>query len=142
MVLVAPIEADLRIGLINDDAHDRFLVREGLSALPQKVAVIEYTNSEDALAAMVEGYEKGELPAEFLAFDINMPMADGFGLMGAFMAHHFTGVPLILLTSADDPDMHKKAEALGANAVLPKSMDKQAQETLTRLIVEFWARRH
>jgi len=65
-----------------------------------------------------------EVAATVVLVDLRMPEVDGFDVTAALRAHPDThDVPVILLSSEDDPDIKTKAFAVGANDYMVKWPD-------------------
>jgi DNA-binding NarL/FixJ family response regulator len=98
-------------------ADDQALVRMGLKALLGSFnhlqVVIEAENGEQLLQAL----SSNEI--DVILSDIRMPGMDGFGLLGKLREQDIQ-IPVILLTTFDEPDFPLQAAATGAQGFLLK----------------------
>jgi len=98
-------------------ADDQALVRMGLKALLGSFnhlqVVIEAENGEQLLQALSSN------EVDVILSDIRMPGMDGFGLLGKLREQDIQ-IPVILLTTFDEPDFPLQAAATGAQGFLLK----------------------
>jgi DNA-binding NarL/FixJ family response regulator len=117
----------IRIALADDQA----LVRGGLRALlgdfPQLAVVAEAADGAALLAAL------DAHPVDLVLCDIRMPGMDGFALLEAMRASG-RGIPVILLTTFDEPELALRAAAAGARGFLLKDASPEdLLEAITRV---------
>ena len=121
-------EALLEVLLAEDSLATREVLRVLLEEQGFRVRVA--ADGEEALARVAE-----ELP-DVLVTDINMPRRDGLSLTRQLRAEARTNrLPVILLTSIDDPVTQASGAAAGADAYLLKSRFNAGvlRETLARI---------
>lgn len=112
---------------------DHALLREGLVALLQ-----QFERSVDVLQASdtVEGWRLAEahpdLDAVFL--DLNMPNQNGMEVIPVF-AKRRPKLPVIVLSSSEDPNDVSRALKLGAVGYVPKSASPQNVLSALRLVL-------
>jgi CheY-like chemotaxis protein len=70
-------------------------------------------------------------PADLIISDVRMPLLTGLELLAGLRESSWT-TPIILITAFGDPDLHEKAQRLGAAAVLDKPFDLDVLRTLVR----------
>lgn len=114
----------LRIALADDQA----LVRHGLKALLETLGGIEVVLEAAEGDSLLEALESNEVDAVLV--DIRMPRRSGVGVLKA-LRERGNLVPVILLTTFDDPQVLKEAINAGAAGYLLK--DAQP-ETLKRVL--------
>jgi DNA-binding NarL/FixJ family response regulator len=115
----------LRIALADDQA----LVRHGLKALLQTLGGIEVVVEADNGDRLLQALATSEVDA--VLADIRMPGCSGIGALKA-LRQQGSKVPVILLTTFDDPDALREGIAAGASGYLLK--DAQP-ETLKEVLV-------
>jgi DNA-binding NarL/FixJ family response regulator len=114
----------LRIALADDQA----LVRHGIKALLERLGGIEIVIEADNGDSLVEALEDERVDA--VLADIRMPRRSGVGVLKA-LRERGNFVPVILLTTFDDPQALKEAISAGAAGYLLK--DAQP-ETLKQVL--------
>jgi DNA-binding NarL/FixJ family response regulator len=109
----------LRIALADDQA----LIRHGLKALLETLGgievVVEADNGDSLLAALANN------SVDAVLADIRMPGRSGIGALKALRAQGNL-VPVILLTTFDDPDALKESISAGASGYLLKDAQPES----------------
>ena len=101
-----------RVLLVDDSAEIRDLYT---LMLEQTAAVITTSSGEDALTIACTHR------LDAIVLDVMMPGMDGWQTCERLKANPLTsGIPVIMLTSWDGPDVPERAERVGASAVLIK----------------------
>lgn len=111
---------------------DQLLVRQGIAALLQLEAdfevVGEAADGEDCLARL------DSLRPDLLLLDIRMPKLNGLDTLAALrVAGH--ALPVILLTTFDEPMTRAQAERLGAAACLLKDIPHAELASVIRRVM-------
>ena len=102
---------------------DHSIMRAGLAALlAQSSDGIEVLQAGDAPSGISEIERNPDLDAVFL--DLNMPGQDGMSALREIGKRH-PDLPVILLSSSEDPEDVRRALAAGALGYLPKSANPQ-----------------
>jgi len=119
----------VRIALADDQA----LIRHGLKALLETLGGLEVVVEAEDGAGLLEALASNEVDA--VLADIRMPRLSGLGVVKA-LRRRGSLVPVILLTTFDDPQTLKEAIAAGAAGYLLKDAQpealKQVLETAVR----------
>lgn len=119
--------APLRLALADDQA----LVRRGLSALLEALPGIEVCVEAGDGGALLEALQAQ--PVDLILSDIRMPGMDGFALLAALRERELA-MPVILLTTFDEPDLALRAAAAGARGFLLKDASPEdLLEAITRV---------
>ena len=119
--------APVRLALADDQA----LVRRGLAALLGSLGGLQVVVEAADGAALLEGL--AAQPVEVILSDIRMPGMDGFALLEALRVRAIA-VPVILLTTFDEPDLALRAAAEGARGFLLKDASPEdLLEAITRV---------
>jgi two-component system chemotaxis sensor kinase CheA len=124
----APARRTLDVVLAEDSLATREVLRVLLEEQGFRVRLAG--DGEEALERIVEG-----IP-DVLVSDVNMPRRDGLSLTRSLRAQNDTArLPIVLLTSQDDPAARAAGAAAGADAYLLKSQFNASvlAETLARL---------
>jgi CheY-like chemotaxis protein len=135
---------DFSVLLVEDDLNDIFLVKRAfkMSRVPNPLQVV--TDGEEAIS-----YLKGEgkyadrrafpLP-KLIVMDIKMPRRTGFDVLEWVKQDHrnLRRIPIVIVSSSDNPSDINRAYELGANAYMVKPMDYKAVEHLFESITHYW----
>jgi two-component system nitrate/nitrite response regulator NarL len=112
---------------------DHSIMRAGLAALlAQPEFKIEVIEAGDAAAGIAEVEAHPDLDAVFL--DLNMPGEDGMSALRE-IGRRRPDLPVILLSSSENPDDVRRALAAGALGYLPKSSGPQTLMSALRLVL-------
>lgn len=98
----------MRVLVVDDNPIVRIGLRTMLADLPQVTEVVEAANGEQALAAVA-----GADGFDVVLLDVRMPVMDGLTALQGMQ-----GIPVVMLTSAEDGDTVRRALALGAKGYL------------------------
>ena len=135
---------DFTVLLVEDDLNDIFLVKRAFKMAQVKNPLQVVTDGQEAML-----YLRGEgkysdrdaypLP-KLMVMDIRMPRRSGFevlqwvkGSTGALRR-----IPIVIVSSSDNPDDINRAYELGANAYMVKPVDFRAVEHLFHSITQYW----
>jgi CheY-like chemotaxis protein len=107
-----------RILVIDDDAKARALVAAILEPVGYQVIGAENGRAGLGLAA--------SHPPDLVVLDVQMPGMDGYEVCRILRKGTKTReVPILMLTSTDDPALNRKAYAAGAVACVPKPFRRE-----------------
>jgi CheY-like chemotaxis protein len=134
---------DCTVLLVEDDLNDIFLVKRAfkMARIPNPLQVVT-----DGLEAI--HYLQGEgrfadrdahpLP-RLIVMDIKMPRKTGFEVL-EWVKHDgpLRRIPVVIVSSSDNPADINRAYELGANAYMVKPMDYRAVEHLFQSITHYW----
>lgn len=126
---------ELQILVTEDDDGHADLIVEGLREIGLCNPIERFRDGQEAWDFFQENQGKEILNRCLLLLDINMPRMDGVELLGLLKKndelHH---IPVIMLTTTDDPREVSKCYELGCNVYVSKPVDFiKFAETLKRL---------
>ena len=130
--------------LVEDDLNDIFLVKRAfkMAHLPEPLQVV--TDGQEAI-----NYLKGEgkyanrqgypIP-KLIVMDIKMPRRTGFEVLEWVKGdgRPLRRIPIVIVSSSDNPDDINRAYELGANAYMVKPVNFKAVEHLFESITHYW----
>jgi CheY-like chemotaxis protein len=120
--------------LVEDDADDRFLCGKVLKSCTDIGDVVSYKDGQEAVSGM-RGISQGESCAAggcdtLFVIDLNMPLMDGFKLLGRIKAHPaLRNCPVIVVTGELSYESFRKVMELEADAVFRKPLNREKLET-------------
>jgi len=130
--------------LVEDDLNEIFLVKRAFKLAQVKNPLQIVTDGQEALL-----YLKGEgkyadrahypLP-KLMVMDIKMPRKTGFEVLEWVKngGRPLRRIPIVIVSSSDNPDDINRAYELGANAYMVKPVEFQAVEHLFQSITQYW----
>lgn len=98
--------------LVDDDADDREIFITALDLLGKEEIICHTAaNGPDALRRL----SSGEIQPGLIFLDLNMPMMNGQQVLKKLKGHEsLCHIPVIVLSTASDPDIIAETESLGA----------------------------
>jgi CheY-like chemotaxis protein len=134
---------DFTVLLVEDDLNDIFLVKRAfkmariqnpLQVVTDGVEAIGYLRGEDKY----EDRQAYPLP-RLLVMDIKMPRKSGFEVLEWVRQNPvLRRMPIVIVSSSDNPSDINRAYELGANAYMVKPMNFRAVEHLFQSITQYW----
>jgi PAS domain S-box-containing protein len=115
---------DLTVLIVDDNETNRLILREVLTSWHMHPVAVD--GSAAGLAALEKSVAENQ-PFEVVLLDAHMPLLDGFGFAKRIKQEpRYTGIKLIMLTSAGQPEDVSRCQALGISAYLTKPV-KQSE---------------
>jgi two-component system nitrate/nitrite response regulator NarL len=112
---------------------DHAVVREGLATLLRQLGtdttVLQARDSGEGLA-----FAESEVDLDAVFLDLNMPGLDGLSAIQEFGKRH-PDLPVIVLSSSEDPGDVRSALAAGALGYIPKSATSQTLLSALQLVL-------
>ena len=117
--------------LVEDNADDRFLTQSILKKLPFELQIEISKNGDEALQRLLG---KNGAPPAIVLLDLQLPKIGGISLL-ARVRERYEDLPVIILSSSDNPIDCKLCEELGVSGYLSKPLDRAAlQKQLPTII--------
>jgi CheY-like chemotaxis protein len=135
---------DFTVLLVEDDLNDIFLVkrafkmaqiRNPLQVVTDGLEAMQYLQGEGKYADR----EHYPLP-RLIVMDIKMPRKSGFEVLEWVKTQQgrLRRIPIVIVSSSDNPTDINRAYELGANAYMVKPVDFRAVEHLFQSITHYW----
>jgi len=130
--------------LVEDDLNDIFLVKRAfkraqisnpLQVVTDGEKAIEYLQGQGSYA------DRNVYPLpKLIVMDINMPGKSGFEVLQWLKggSHPLHKIPIVIVSSSDDPADVNSAYELGTNVYMVKPMEFKAVEHLFQSITHYW----
>lgn len=121
--------------VVEDDGSYRWVIRRLLeTAFGDEIAVEEASTGDGA----IERLDSGTLP-DLVLLDLSLPGADGFTILKRIREDERTRpVPVIVVTSSQEPSDVRRAYELGANSFVSKSDSPEKTLQRLRLLPVYW----
>jgi len=133
------MQAQQTILVADDDADDIFLLERAFSKANVSVNMTSVRDGDEAIdflqTAAIEG---GPLPDLFL-LDLKMPRMGGFEVLEWVRGQPgLRRLPILVLTSSDEPEDINRAYDLGANSYLVKPFGNEYLEGIVECLDAYW----
>jgi CheY-like chemotaxis protein len=130
--------------LVEDDLNDIFLVKRAFKTarIPNPLQVV--TDGEEAINYLLGDGKYADRVAhplpKLIVMDIKMPRRSGFEVLEWVKGdgRPLRRIPIIIVSSSDNPADINRAYELGANAYMVKPMNYRAVEHLFESITQYW----
>ena len=130
-------DKELIILIAEDDDGHALLIKEGLEDSGVRNQIIRFSNGKEVWGFLTEtrAQVKRKNMAYLLLLDINMPKMDGVEVLKRMKNNpELNDIPIIMLTTTDDPKEVEQCYHIGCNAYVTKPIDfGNFAETLKRL---------
>lgn len=118
--------------IVDDDADSAFLVRRLLDKAQLGHRTLHLADGERAIRYFEEGKA---IETALMVLDIKMPKVNGFEVLEWIRANPQCELPIVVMTTSDDPRDRERAESLGADAFVSKfPVAEEFRKLLERLL--------
>lgn len=131
--------------LVEDDLNDIFLVKRAFKMARLQNPLQVVTDGQEAihyLRGEGEYADRGQYPLpRLIVMDIKMPRKTGFEVLEWVKRGSYPPlrrIPVIIVSSSDNPADINRAYELGANAYMVKPVNFRAVEHLFESITRYW----
>jgi CheY-like chemotaxis protein len=109
------------IFLAEDSPADVYLFREALKAHGVECDLLVFDDGQAAMSFLHRAERDGPAPDMFV-LDLNLPRIDGRAILKHLRdCSRFTGSPVLILTSSQNPEDREESVKLGANRYVQKA---------------------
>jgi DNA-binding NarL/FixJ family response regulator len=126
------VDSPVHYRFVVADDHPLFrgAMREAVSTLFEPADVFEAGGLDD-LQALLER----EADMDLVLLDLTMPGVRGFsGLL--FLRAQFPGVPVVIVSANEEPDVIRRCMEFGASGFLPKTLDVEIMRSAIRRVLD------
>ncbi len=126
-----------RLLIVDDNEAHIILQKNALKECAENVSILTAKNVKEAEKALFES-DKKETP-DLILLDSNLPGTSGLELLGKLKQDNNTRhIPVIMISSSENPALIKEAYQLGANSCLEKPGDYDEMIKMTNLFIKMW----
>ena len=128
--------------VVDDNPADVHLLERAFAALPDAPLVRAVEDAETALRYLRrEGEHAGALPPDLVLLDLHLPGRDGRSVLEEVKADPgLRWLPVVVLTTSNNPEDLKACEQQHANAFVRKPFGLEGYRQLAASLAAFWLR--
>lgn len=133
----------LRVLVAEDDDDHRYLTIRALRQIVDAtVEIHEARDGEETLDHLFRrGTRAGALPPHVVFLDLRMPKTSGFEILERVKSDpDLAAIPIVVVTSSQQPEDVDAAYALGTNSYVSKATGRRLPDNLAR-VAEYWTTR-
>lgn len=129
----------LQLLLVEDDPIHARIIRHVVQRSGCLAGLIHVKDGESAIRLLLHQDEQASTLPHLVVLDIQLPRVDGFGVLTRIRACHYCQhIPVVIVSTSNQPDDIDRGYRAGANAYLCKSPDFDVfAERLTHMC-RFW----
>ncbi len=133
-------EADIEVLLVEDDPDDVVLMSRSLKSSDFNIALHVAPNGLEALDLLrSRSADPNSRIPNLILLDLNMPVMNGREFLEELRADPILySLPVIVITTSDDPEIIREAYKSGANSVVTKATSIAGMAELIRLVTHYW----
>lgn len=119
--------------LVEDDDIDAMMMKRSISRLRPDIDIVRAINGQDAIAILET------LRPRIIIMDIRMPLMDGRETLAHLKGlEEFRQIPIVMMTTSDNPDDISFCYQHNANAYMAKGIDSNTIKTDITNLLNFW----
>lgn len=116
-----------KILMVEDDEGHAMLIQMNLKDAGLTIPIHHVADGQSALDYVQQVSEHNELDTLLILLDLNLPIIDGYGVLKNLKSNDKTRkIPIVILTSSDDPREITRCYELGCNVYLRKPVDYES----------------
>lgn len=121
------------VWIVDDDADDQKFMAAAFSSLHPSVPTLVLDDGEMLLTQL----QRTDALPKLIVLDLNMPRVSGFDALRQLRQVH-TSLPVVVLTTSDEPIDRQRALALGANQFFTKPLTYRGLQALAQQLAVRW----
>ena len=119
--------------LVEDDDIDALMFKRSISRLRPDIDIVRAINGQDAIAILET------LHPRLIVMDIRMPLMDGRETLAHLKGlEDFQQIPIVMMTTSNNPDDIEFCYQHHANASMAKGVDSKTIKTDITNLLNFW----
>lgn len=123
---------------VEDNPGDVRLIEEGVTAADPELELHVHNNGTGAIEWILDEKASGER-LDLILLDLNLPGKSGFEVLQAVRDQpRFSSVPIVVVSSSEDPDDVRRVYERSANAYITKPTDPDEYIEMIVAAVRFW----
>ena len=126
--------------VVEDNRADARLVEEAFKEIAGPIHLSQVEDGEEAMNILrrVGGHANAPRP-NLILLDLNLPRKDGREVLAELKADpELRRIPVVIMTSSQDPDDVSKCYDLGANCYVAKALEYDEFFRRMKSLAEFW----
>lgn len=124
---------------VEDNPADVRLIEEGVATVGCDVELRVYNNGQRAVEALTGDGEVPKESVKLVLLDLNLPGRSGLEILRALRDDpRFNGVPILTVSSSENPEDIRRIYDASANAYLTKPSDPDEFIQAIAAAVRFW----
>jgi two-component system, response regulator len=125
--------------LIENNPDDQALLLRALQKNNISSQIVIKDHGPAALQYLQETLETADSPPDLILLDLKLPRMSGFEILQRIRAQQITRfVPIVILTSSNDPQDISRSYHLGASSYMCKPIDLNEFDELVKSLVRHW----
>jgi CheY-like chemotaxis protein len=123
----------------DDDADDIFLLQRAFEKANIRIKMTCVRDGDEAVEFLQTATMEGRSFPELFFLDLKMPRMDGFEVLEWVRRQPgLKRLPILVLTSSDEPEDINRAYDLGANSYLVKPFGNEYLEDIVASLTSYW----
>jgi len=123
---------------VEDNPGDIRLIKEGVDAVGDNIELRQYTNGQQTIDAFVEDDLHPE-GIDLVFLDLNLPGKSGLEILQRIRKEQaYDRVPVVVLSSSENPDDIQRVYEESGNAYLTKPVDPDKFIQTIVAAIQFW----
>ena len=124
------------IYVADDDADDRYFIRQSLQQVYPSVTVVEAQDGSELLMLLdTWSREPAPQPVHLILLDVNMPITNGLEALTAIKTNPLLRhIPAVMLSTSAEPAQVARAYRTGASAYLEKPVSYAHMNQIARSV--------
>ena len=124
---------------VEDNPADVRLIREGVAAVDRNIDFKVFNNGQDAVEQLTGDDGVQAVSVVLILLDLNVPGKSGLEILRCLHKEpQFDAVPILTVSSSENPDDIRRAYESSANAYLTKPTDPDEFIQMITAAVQFW----